>query len=93
MVVGVVSALQFDVLKHRLNHECNMDIQLESLPYQYIRWVSNDAVDPKTPTVTSGAKEIQNLKGHHLLLFASKRNVRWVFEHSEGLELTDFDCG
>jgi len=93
VIVGVVGVLQFDVLEYRLNHEYNVDIRLESLPYQYIRWISNDAVDPKTLTVTSDTKKIQDLKGHHLLLFTSEWNIRWALERNEGLELTDFSRG
>ena len=40
--------LQFDVLKFRLESEYNVDIILESLPYEYIRWVDNDDIDMTT---------------------------------------------
>ena len=93
VIVGVVGVLQFDVLEYRLKHEYNVDIRLESLPYQYIRWISNDALDPKTLTVTSDTKKIQDLKGHHLLLFTSEWNIRWALERNDGLELTDFSRG
>ena len=39
--MGVVGVLQFDVLKYRLENEYNVDIRLDMLPYEYIRWIAN----------------------------------------------------
>ena len=39
IIVGVVGVLQFDVLKYRLENEYNVEIRLEKLPYEYIRWI------------------------------------------------------
>ena len=33
VIVGVVGTLQFDVLNYRLQHEYNVEIRLEKLPY------------------------------------------------------------
>ena len=41
IIVGVVGILQFDVLKYRLENEYNVDIRLETLPYEHIRWIAN----------------------------------------------------
>ena len=38
-VVGVVGALQFDVLKDRIKNEYNMPIRYEAAPYSAARWV------------------------------------------------------
>ncbi len=38
IIVGVVGVLQFDVLKYRLENEYKVEIRLENLPYEYIRW-------------------------------------------------------
>ena len=48
VIVGVVGVLQFDVLKYRLQNEYNCDIIMETLPYEFIRWIVNDDLDPKT---------------------------------------------
>ena len=42
IIVGVVGVLQFDVLKYRLENEYNVDIKLEPLPYEHIRWIDNE---------------------------------------------------
>ena len=46
IIVGVVGVLQFDVLKYRLENEYKVDIRLETLPYEHIRWIENkDEID------------------------------------------------
>lgn len=90
VIVGVVGVLQFDVLKYRLENEYNVDIVLENLPYEYIRWIVNDNLDPKTLDLASDTKRIQDLKGNHLLLFTSYWSINWALEHNKGLELREF---
>ena len=41
IIVGVVGVLQFEVLTYRLKNEYNVDVRLEQLPFEYIRWVEN----------------------------------------------------
>ena len=45
IIVGVVGVLQFDVLKYRLNNEYNVEIRMENLPYEHIRWIENEDID------------------------------------------------
>ncbi|HBC27399.1 MAG TPA: peptide chain release factor 3, partial [Ruminococcaceae bacterium] len=90
VIVGVVGTLQFDVLEYRLKNEYNVDIRLEGLPYQYIRWIEAGSGDPKSLDVTSDTKKIQNLKGNFLLLFSNEWNIRWALEHNKGLSLQEF---
>ena len=90
VIVGVVGVLQFDVLKYRLQNEYNCDIIMETLPYEFIRWIVNDDIDPKTLDLASDTKKIQDLKGNHLLLFTSYWSINWALEHNKGLELTEF---
>ena len=90
VIVGVVGVLQFDVLKYRLQNEYNCDIIMETLPYEFIRWIVNDDIDPKTLDLASDTKKIQDLKGNHLLLFTSYWSINWALEHNKGLELAEF---
>lgn len=90
VIVGVVGVLQFEVLEHRLLHEYGVEIRRENLPYQYIRWLSNKDLDPKTLQLSSDTKRIQDLKGHNLLLFANSWSVQWALDHNKGLELAEF---
>ncbi|MCD8026591.1 MAG: peptide chain release factor 3 [Clostridiales bacterium] len=90
VIVGVVGVLQFDVLKYRLENEYNVDIIMETLPFEFIRWIVNDDIDPKTLDLASDTKRIQDLKGNHLLLFTSYWSINWALEHNKGLELREF---
>ncbi len=90
VIVGVVGVLQFEVLEYRLKNEYNVDIILENMPYELIRWIDNDDIDPKTLNLTTDTRRIQDLKGKHLLLFTSEWNITWALEHNKNLILTDF---
>ena len=90
VIVGVVGTLQFDVLEYRLKNEYGVDIIMERLPYQYIRWVSGEDIDIKTLDISSDTKRVQDLKGNYLLLFTNSWNIQWALDHNKGLELQEF---
>ena len=90
IIVGVVGVLQFDVLKYRLQNEYNVEIRLENLPYEYIRWIENEEIDMDRLSGTSDMKKIMDLKGRPLLLFAHEWSIRMTEERNEGLILSEF---
>ena len=91
VIVGVVGVLQFDVLIYRLQNEYNVEIALERLPYEHIRWIENPAeVDVEHIVGTSDMKKITDLKGRPLLLFINSWSVGMVLERNEGLKLSEF---
>ena len=90
IIVGVVGVLQFDVLKYRLENEYKVDIRLEKLPYEHIRWIENKELDMDKLVGTSDMKKIQDLKGNPLLLFVNSWSVGMTLERNEGLVLSEF---
>ncbi|MCR4674830.1 MAG: peptide chain release factor 3, partial [Lachnospiraceae bacterium] len=90
IIVGVVGVLQFDVLKYRLNNEYNVEIRMENLPYEYIRWIENEDYDIDRIQGTSDMKKVKDLKDRPLLLFANSWSVGMVEERNEGLKLSEF---
>lgn len=91
IIVGVVGVLQFDVLKFRLENEYNVDIRLEPLPYEHIRWIENpDEVDVSRLTGTSDMKKIKDLRDNPLLLFVNSWSVGMVLERNKDLKLSEF---
>lgn len=90
IIVGVVGVLQFDVLKYRLESEYNCEVRLEPLPYNYIRWVKNPAVDLNRLKRVNDCKKVKDMKDNPLLLFANEWSIRLVLENNEGLELEEF---
>ena len=91
IIVGVVGVLQFDVLKYRLENEYNVDIRLENLPYEHIRWIANkEEVNVEKITGTSDMKKVTDLKGNPLLLFVNAWSVGMTEDRNPGLILTEF---
>ena len=90
VIVGVVGVLQFEVLEYRLKNEYNVEIRQQGLPYQFIRWIVNKDLDPKTLNLTSDTKRIQDLKGNNLLLFSNSWGIQWAIDHNPSLELQEF---
>lgn len=91
IIVGVVGVLQFEVLEYRLKNEYNVEIKLEKLPYEYIRWIEDaQHVDMNKIVGTSDMKKIKDLKDNPLLLFVNSWSVNMVLERNEGLKLSEF---
>ena len=91
IIVGVVGVLQFEVLDYRLKNEYNVDIKLESLPYEHIRWIENpEEINMSRIVGTSDMKKIKDLKDNPLLLFVNSWSVNMVLERNEGLKLSEF---
>ena len=91
IIVGVVGVLQFEVLKYRLENEYNVEIRMDMLPYEFIRWIENkNEVDVQALTGTSDMKKIQDLKGNPLLLFVNEWSVGMTLERNPGLKLSEF---
>lgn len=90
IIVGVVGVLQFDVLKYRLNHEYNVEIGLENLPYEHIRWIENEEIDMDRISGTSDMKKIRDLKGRPLLLWINSWSIGMTLDRNEGLKLSEF---
>lgn len=90
IIVGVVGVLQFDVLKYRLENEYNVEIRLENLPFEHIRWIENQDIDLKNLTGTSDMKKIKDLKDRPLLLFVNEWSIGMTLDRNKGLVLSEF---
>ncbi len=90
IIVGVVGTLQFDVLKFRLESEYGVEVRLEPLPYEYIRWIENKNMDVSKLGVSSDTKKVKDLKGNPLLLFVHSWSIQTALDRNKGLELSEF---
>ena len=91
IIVGVVGVLQFEVLEHRLKSEYGVEIRMEMMPHEYIRWVENkDEIDTAKIIGTSDMKRIKDLKGNPLLLFIHSWAVNSVLDKNPELKLSEF---
>ena len=90
IIVGVVGVLQFEVLKYRLENEYNVEIRLEPLPYEHIRWVENKDIDMTKLTGTSDMKKVKDMRDNPLLLFVNQWSIGMTLDRNEGLILSEF---
>ncbi len=90
VIVGVVGVLQFEVLEYRLKSEYSTDVRRRALPYQEVRWIGNEGIDPSKLNLTSDTKWVQDFKGNNLLLFTAGWCVDWALKKNEGLILREF---
>ncbi|MCQ2506419.1 MAG: peptide chain release factor 3 [Lachnospiraceae bacterium] len=90
IIVGVVGTLQFDVLRYRLQSEYGVEIRMDVLPYEYIRWIDNEVIDVEALNVTSDTKRVKDLNDRPLLLFAHEWSIKTVLERNKGLLLSEF---
>ena len=88
IIVGVVGVLQFEVLQYRLENEYNVEIRMEQLPYEHVRWIENKDIDVAALSVTSDTKKVKDLHDRPLLLFTHPWSVQTALDRNEGLQLS-----
>ena len=78
-VVGVAGALQLDVLAHRMLGEYGVELRIESLNYQYARWISPEDSNPDLPQYSSDTVRVTDSLGRPVVLFDN----RWAMQRAE----------
>jgi len=77
-VVGVVGALQLDVLKSRLNAEYGLDADLEPSPYDVARWITADAAEIEKFIAANRGQMAQDRDGAPVFLAKSQWELGYV---------------
>ena len=91
--MGVVGTLQFDVLEYRLKNEYGVDLYVEGLPYEYLRWMEHEGDEPlkaEDLTLPNDAMLVEDYKGNQLLLFASLWSINWTADRNKNITLSEF---
>jgi peptide chain release factor 3 len=86
-VIGVVGALQFDVVEARLASEYGIQSRLEPLPHAAARWpvpLTPDAPALKLPT--TGVMSVRDTRDRLVLLFQSDWHVRFTAEDNSSIQ-------
>ncbi len=89
LIVGVVGALQFEVLEYRLKNEYGVDIMMQNLPYRYIRWVEMDNFNPSTFSITMDTMIVEDEDGHPVLLFQNEWSINQVKDRNKNAVLKE----
>jgi hypothetical protein len=74
-IVGVVGALQFDVITSRLRTEYSVEVVIEPTSYAAARWLADPA--QAIPSLGGGAAVAADRLGRRLILFASEWEVQY----------------
>jgi peptide chain release factor 3 len=97
-ILGAVGALQFEVLKFRLEAEYNVAVNIEKLPYVCARWVE-DAADANKSVVPGdaagqfdanaferreGNRVLEDRDGQLVVLFRSEWALKWAEDNTKG---------
>ncbi len=92
--VGVVGTLQFDVFQYRMRSEYGVELHMEGLPYQYLRWLeAEEPVKEDQLVLGSDTKLVEDYKGNQLLLFGSAWAIRFTEERNPDIRLSEFGGG
>ena len=89
VIVGVVGTLQFDVFRYRMLNEYGVELRMEGLPYEVLRFIRKSPVDEKELNLSSDAELLEDYRGHRLLVFSSLWAVDFILRRNPGLELSE----
>ena len=90
VIVGVVGTLQFDVFQYRMRSEYGVELRMENLPYEHLRFITKSPVaDLKDLNLSSDAELLEDYKGNSLLVFSSLWSIDYNIKKNPGLELAE----
>ena len=90
VIVGVVGTLQFDVFQYRMKAEYGVDLRMQQLPYEQLRFITKSPVaDLKDLYLSTDAELLEDYRGRSLLVFASQWSINFILKRNPGLELAE----
>ncbi len=90
VIVGVVGVLQFDVFEYRMRSEYGVELRMEGLPYERLRFiVKSPSTDLQTLRLSSDAELLEDYRGRSLLVFSSLWSIDFTVKRNPGLELAE----
>ena len=89
VIVGVVGTLQFDVFQYRMKNEYGVDLRMEGLPYEVLRFIKAYPGNLSDLNLSSDAELLEDYKGHSLLVFSSEWAIDFTVRRNPGLQLSE----
>ena len=89
VIVGVVGTLQFDVFRYRMLSEYGVELRMEGLPYEVLRFIHRSPVEEQELNLSSDAELLEDYRGHKLLVFSSAWAIDFTIRRNPGLELAE----
>ena len=86
-IVGVVGALQYDVIASRLRTEYGVEVEIEPAGYTAARWLGN----PKGPALSPEGTRVMGMDRQErpVLLFTSEWELQYFQRHHPDVSLLD----
>jgi peptide chain release factor 3 len=81
-ILGAVGALQFDVVRYRLEAEYNVETIMEPLTYTAARWVTGDEQEIVTIGNGRGRMRAEDKDGRAVILFTTEWDLRYAEENA-----------
>lgn len=88
-ILAAVGALQFDVVRARLEAEYNVQTRLEPLPYSAARWVEGPPSEIATLGNGRGRMRTEDRDAHPVILFTTTWDLRFAEENSVDVHFID----
>jgi peptide chain release factor 3 len=87
-IIGVVGALQFDVIAARLQSEYGIQCTVDQLSFTAARWPVQANGEPVTSLALplSGVQEVKDRRERDVVLFASDWELRYCADRNPGVE-------
>lgn len=89
LIIGVVGMLQLEVLSYRMSAEYNVELNIQNLPYKYVRWIAGEDTNLSQLKLSSSAKLAQDGKERSVIFFENDWSMRWALENNKDLQLLD----
>ncbi len=90
-ILGTVGALQFEVLRHRIKAEYNVDLTLERMAYTRARWITSELPPADLQNeLTKASQSFDNRYvvdriGLPVMLFSNEWNMNWAIQNHKNL--------
>jgi peptide chain release factor 3 len=91
-ILAAVGALQFEVVKYRLESEYNVKTVMSMLPLTLARHVGGDAEAVASAQLPSNARLVEDWEGAPLALFESEWSMRLAAEWNPRLTFEPFSA-
>jgi peptide chain release factor 3 len=89
-ILAAVGALQYDVVRYRLEAEYNVETILEPLSYTAARWVSGDEQEITTIANGRGRMRAEDRSGKAVILFTTEWDLRYAEEQAKDVAFSAF---
>ena len=89
VIVGVVGTLQFDVFRYRMLSEYGVELRMEGLPYDVLRFIQSAPCEEKDLSLSSDVELLEDYHGRKLLVFTSPWAIDFTIRRNPGLVLSE----